>query len=73
MGWASLATESRGGAYQQRTLALKWGLLKLGHQKTVCVCFSEILSFPNRKAIEELLKEAKRGKTRAETMGPMGW
>ncbi|XP_017392998.1 protein POLR1D isoform X1 [Cebus imitator] len=26
-----------------------------------------------RKAIEELLKEAKRGKTRAETMGPMGW
>ncbi|KFO33334.1 hypothetical protein H920_05232 [Fukomys damarensis] len=25
------------------------------------------------KAIEELLKEAKRGKTRAETMGPMGW
>ncbi|XP_026972420.1 uncharacterized protein [Sagmatias obliquidens] len=25
-----------------------------------------------RKAIEELLKEAKRGKTRAETMGPMG-
>uniref|UniRef100_A0A8C9KB04 Uncharacterized protein n=1 Tax=Panthera tigris altaica TaxID=74533 RepID=A0A8C9KB04_PANTA len=24
------------------------------------------------KAIEELLKEAKRGKTRAETMGPMG-
>ncbi|XP_078003193.1 protein POLR1D isoform X2 [Phascolarctos cinereus] len=28
---------------------------------------------PCRKAIEELLKEAKRGKTRAETMGPMGW
>ncbi|XP_072467901.1 protein POLR1D isoform X1 [Notamacropus eugenii] len=28
---------------------------------------------PARKAIEELLKEAKRGKTRAETMGPMGW
>ncbi|XP_072651760.1 protein POLR1D-like isoform X1 [Canis lupus baileyi] len=27
----------------------------------------------SRKAIEELLKEAKRGKTRAETMGPMGW
>ncbi|KAJ6662357.1 hypothetical protein lerEdw1_012521 [Lerista edwardsae] len=26
-----------------------------------------------RKAVEELLKEAKRGKTRAETMGPMGW
>ncbi|XP_027631344.1 protein POLR1D-like [Tupaia chinensis] len=26
-----------------------------------------------RKAIEELLKEVKRGKTRAETMGPMGW
>ncbi|XP_026348835.1 protein POLR1D-like [Ursus americanus] len=26
-----------------------------------------------RKAIEELLKEAQRGKTRAETMGPMGW
>ncbi|KAL6068450.1 hypothetical protein STEG23_028481 [Scotinomys teguina] len=26
-----------------------------------------------RKAIEELLKEARRGKTRAETMGPMGW
>ncbi|XP_029458457.1 uncharacterized protein POLR1D isoform X2 [Rhinatrema bivittatum] len=25
------------------------------------------------KAVEELLKEAKRGKTRAETMGPMGW
>ncbi|OBS75372.1 hypothetical protein A6R68_14079, partial [Neotoma lepida] len=32
-----------------------------------------IFPFPNRKAIEELLKEAKRGKTRAETMGPMGW
>uniref|UniRef100_A0A2K5RWY2 RNA polymerase I and III subunit D n=1 Tax=Cebus imitator TaxID=2715852 RepID=A0A2K5RWY2_CEBIM len=28
---------------------------------------------PERKAIEELLKEAKRGKTRAETMGPAGW
>ncbi|XP_044872947.1 protein POLR1D [Mauremys mutica] len=26
-----------------------------------------------RKAVEELLKEAKRGKTRAETMGAMGW
>ncbi|XP_074170803.1 protein POLR1D-like [Rhinolophus sinicus] len=26
-----------------------------------------------RKAIDELLKEAKRGKTRAETMGAMGW
>ncbi|KAM4795304.1 protein POLR1D [Rhinophrynus dorsalis] len=26
-----------------------------------------------RKAVEELLKEAKRGKVRAETMGPMGW
>ncbi|KAF7251334.1 Protein POLR1D, isoform 2 [Varanus komodoensis] len=26
-----------------------------------------------RKAVEELLTEAKRGKTRAETMGPMGW
>ncbi|KAE8627406.1 hypothetical protein XENTR_v10006976 [Xenopus tropicalis] len=26
-----------------------------------------------RKAVEELLKEAKRGKIRAETMGPMGW
>ncbi|XP_063161810.1 protein POLR1D [Candoia aspera] len=26
-----------------------------------------------RKAVEELLIEAKRGKTRAETMGPMGW
>ncbi|XP_036084281.1 protein POLR1D-like isoform X3 [Rousettus aegyptiacus] len=26
-----------------------------------------------RKAVEELLKEAKRGKARAETMGPMGW
>ncbi|KAG9491893.1 protein POLR1D [Eleutherodactylus coqui] len=26
-----------------------------------------------RKAVEELLKEAKRGKDRAETMGPMGW
>ncbi|XP_044298378.1 uncharacterized protein POLR1D isoform X2 [Varanus komodoensis] len=25
-----------------------------------------------RKAVEELLTEAKRGKTRAETMGPMG-
>uniref|UniRef100_A0A671E280 RNA polymerase I and III subunit D n=1 Tax=Rhinolophus ferrumequinum TaxID=59479 RepID=A0A671E280_RHIFE len=25
-----------------------------------------------RKAIDELLKEAKRGKTRAETMGAMG-
>lgn len=36
MGWASfLTTEGRGGAYQQRTLALKWTLLKLGHQKTV--------------------------------------
>ncbi|XP_036084280.1 protein POLR1D-like isoform X2 [Rousettus aegyptiacus] len=27
----------------------------------------------SRKAVEELLKEAKRGKARAETMGPMGW
>lgn len=26
-----------------------------------------------RKAVEELLKEAKRGRTRAETMGAMGW
>ncbi|XP_014342119.1 protein POLR1D-like [Latimeria chalumnae] len=26
-----------------------------------------------RKAVEELLREAKRGKVRAETMGPMGW
>ncbi|XP_040282108.1 protein POLR1D [Bufo bufo] len=26
-----------------------------------------------RKAVEELLKEAKRGKDRAETMGAMGW
>ncbi|XP_053564464.1 protein POLR1D isoform X2 [Bombina bombina] len=26
-----------------------------------------------RKAIEELLNEAERGKTRVETMGPMGW
>ncbi|OCT96073.1 protein POLR1D [Xenopus laevis] len=26
-----------------------------------------------RKAVEELLKEAKRGKIRAETMGAMGW
>uniref|UniRef100_A0A8D0C7K5 DNA-directed RNA polymerases I and III subunit RPAC2 n=1 Tax=Salvator merianae TaxID=96440 RepID=A0A8D0C7K5_SALMN len=26
-----------------------------------------------RKAVEELLLEAKRGKTRAETMGAMGW
>ncbi|XP_075448311.1 protein POLR1D isoform X1 [Ascaphus truei] len=26
-----------------------------------------------RKAVEELLKEAKRGKTRVETMGAMGW
>lgn len=26
-----------------------------------------------RKAVEELLKEAQRGKDRAETMGPMGW
>ncbi|XP_048388372.1 protein POLR1D-like [Stegostoma tigrinum] len=26
-----------------------------------------------RKAVEELLTEAKRGKARAETMGPMGW
>ncbi|XP_027622727.1 protein POLR1D-like [Tupaia chinensis] len=26
-----------------------------------------------RKVIEELLKEAKRGKTRAEIVGPMGW
>ncbi|KAM4701580.1 protein POLR1D [Discoglossus pictus] len=26
-----------------------------------------------RKAVEELLKEAQRGKTRAETMGAMGW
>ncbi|XP_061484491.1 protein POLR1D isoform X1 [Rhineura floridana] len=26
-----------------------------------------------RKAVEELLTEAKRGKTRAETMGAMGW
>nr|XP_033803828.1 protein POLR1D isoform X1 [Geotrypetes seraphini] len=26
-----------------------------------------------KKAVEELLKEAKRGKIRAETMGPMGW
>ncbi|KAK2519116.1 Polr1d [Columba guinea] len=25
------------------------------------------------KAVEELLKEAKRGRTRAETMGAMGW
>ncbi|XP_038673946.1 protein POLR1D-like isoform X1 [Scyliorhinus canicula] len=26
-----------------------------------------------RKAVEELLTEAKRGKARAEAMGPMGW
>ncbi|XP_056416316.1 protein POLR1D [Hyla sarda] len=26
-----------------------------------------------REAVEELLKEAKRGKDRAETMGAMGW
>lgn len=26
-----------------------------------------------RKAVEELLKEANRGKVRAETMGPAGW
>ncbi|KAA0704536.1 Protein POLR1D, isoform 2 [Triplophysa tibetana] len=26
-----------------------------------------------RKAVEELLKEANRGKLRAETMGPAGW
>ncbi|KAK6486192.1 protein POLR1D-like [Huso huso] len=26
-----------------------------------------------KKAVEELLKEAKRGKVRAETMGPAGW
>ncbi|KAM9320907.1 protein POLR1D [Gastrophryne carolinensis] len=26
-----------------------------------------------RKAVEELLREAKRGKDRAETMGPSGW
>ena len=26
-----------------------------------------------RVALEEILKEAKRGKDRAETMGPMGW
>ncbi|XP_055038370.1 uncharacterized protein [Misgurnus anguillicaudatus] len=26
-----------------------------------------------RKAVEELLKEAKRAKVRAETMGPSGW
>uniref|UniRef100_A0A8C9G582 RPC22 protein n=1 Tax=Pavo cristatus TaxID=9049 RepID=A0A8C9G582_PAVCR len=28
---------------------------------------------PKWKAVEELLKEAKRGRTRAETMGAMGW
>lgn len=33
----------------------------------------QFFPFLTRKAIEELLKEAKRGKTRAETMGPMGW
>uniref|UniRef100_A0A6I8PUL4 RNA polymerase I and III subunit D, gene 1 n=1 Tax=Xenopus tropicalis TaxID=8364 RepID=A0A6I8PUL4_XENTR len=32
--------------------------------KIACCCL---------KAVEELLKEAKRGKIRAETMGPMGW
>ncbi|NP_001279566.1 uncharacterized LOC103183253 [Callorhinchus milii] len=26
-----------------------------------------------RKAVQELLTEAKRGKARAESMGPMGW
>ncbi|KAI1241958.1 hypothetical protein IHE44_0005468 [Lamprotornis superbus] len=31
------------------------------------------LSKGTRKAVEELLKEAKRGRTRAETMGAMGW
>uniref|UniRef100_A0A6I8NDV9 RNA polymerase I and III subunit D n=1 Tax=Ornithorhynchus anatinus TaxID=9258 RepID=A0A6I8NDV9_ORNAN len=38
-------------------------------------CFErkDSLCKPRRKAVEELLKEAKRGKTRAETMGPMGW
>uniref|UniRef100_A0A4X1TMX2 RNA polymerase I and III subunit D n=1 Tax=Sus scrofa TaxID=9823 RepID=A0A4X1TMX2_PIG len=34
---------------------------------------ASVPSSHHRKAIEELLKEAKRGKTRAETMGPMGW
>lgn len=42
---------------------------------------SKLVHIPNmllsalifRKAVEELLKEAKRGKLRAETMGAMGW
>lgn len=33
----------------------------------VNICYSY------RKAVEELLKEANRGKVRAETMGPAGW
>uniref|UniRef100_W5M9K8 Si:ch211-140b10.6 n=1 Tax=Lepisosteus oculatus TaxID=7918 RepID=W5M9K8_LEPOC len=29
--------------------------------------------FLNRRAVDELLNEAKRGRIRAETMGPAGW
>jgi hypothetical protein len=29
--------------------------------------------FNYRMALDEIIKEAKRGKERAETMGPMGW
>ncbi|TSK98435.1 hypothetical protein Baya_5349 [Bagarius yarrelli] len=29
--------------------------------------------FPSGRAVEELLKEASRGRVRAETMGPAGW
>ncbi|XP_068037317.1 protein POLR1D isoform X1 [Anomalospiza imberbis] len=37
----------------------------------VGICYS--CSVAAWKAVEELLKEAKRGRTRAETMGAMGW
>lgn len=60
-------------AILKKVVPARFWSCKNDFQKSVCVWFSDIVSFPNRKAIEELLKEAKRGKTRAETMGPMGW
>ncbi|XP_006894151.1 PREDICTED: uncharacterized protein LOC102855947 [Elephantulus edwardii] len=39
----------------------------------ICEPATHLSAEEEGKAIEELLKEAKRGKTRAETMGPMGW
>jgi hypothetical protein len=31
------------------------------------------IDFNYRMALDEITQEAKRGKERAETMGPMGW